>query len=113
MFPSIFSTAGSCAAATSSGSNNNSGGLNLHHASDSSDSGCALEEYTWVPNGLRPQQVRHPSAISPNISHWGVTKMYVRRRAEDSERLATVDTYSSSSGENPFIKTHLLRMKLD
>ena len=22
------------------------------------DSGCALEEYTWVPPGLRPEQVR-------------------------------------------------------
>lgn len=22
------------------------------------DSGCALEEYTWVPSGLRPEQVR-------------------------------------------------------
>ena len=31
--------------------------LNSHHGSDSSDSGCALEEYTWVPHGLRPQQV--------------------------------------------------------
>ena len=30
-----------------------------HHSSDSSDSGCALEEYAWVPHGLRPQQVRH------------------------------------------------------
>ncbi len=27
-------------------------------SSDSSDSGCALEEYTWFPPGLGPQQVR-------------------------------------------------------
>jgi hypothetical protein len=24
------------------------------------DSGCALEEYTWVPSGLRPEQVKPP-----------------------------------------------------
>lgn len=23
------------------------------------DSGCALEEYAWVPPGLKPEQVRH------------------------------------------------------
>lgn len=30
-----------------------------HHFlySDDSDSGCALEEYTWVPPGLKPEQV--------------------------------------------------------
>ena len=73
------STSGSCATtAPSTGSNNTSGGLNLHHASDSSDSGCALEEYTWVPNGLRPQQVRHGSFHITHCnftenSHWGVT----------------------------------------
>ena len=27
------------------------------HSDD--DSGCALEEYTWVPPGLKPDQVRH------------------------------------------------------
>ena len=29
----------------------------LAHSDD--DSGCALEEYTWVPPGLKPDQVRH------------------------------------------------------
>ena len=29
------------------------------HSDD--DSGCALEEYTWVPPGLKPDQVRFPS----------------------------------------------------
>lgn len=24
------------------------------------DSGCALEEYAWVPPGLKPEQVAHP-----------------------------------------------------
>ena len=27
------------------------------------DSGCALEEYTWVPPGLKPEQVRSLTAI--------------------------------------------------
>ena len=42
-------------------STTSSGGLpNIqNHPSDSSDSGCALEEYTWVPQGLRPQQVSY------------------------------------------------------
>jgi hypothetical protein len=30
--------------------------LQRHPQSDD-DSGCALEEYTWVPPGLRPDQV--------------------------------------------------------
>ena len=33
----------------------------LAHSDD--DSGCALEEYTWVPPGLKPDQV------SPNFFH--------------------------------------------
>ena len=28
------------------------------HSQSDDDSGCALEEYTWVPSGLRPDQVR-------------------------------------------------------
>ncbi|ODM94475.1 Protein prickle [Orchesella cincta] len=31
--------------------------VNHHFYSDDSDSGCALEEYTWVPPGLKPEQV--------------------------------------------------------
>nr|CAD7567498.1 unnamed protein product [Timema californicum] len=30
------------------------------HSQSDDDSGCALEEYTWVPPGLRPDQVSHP-----------------------------------------------------
>jgi len=29
------------------------------HSQSDDDSGCALEEYTWVPPGLRPDQVRN------------------------------------------------------
>lgn len=29
------------------------------HSQSDEDSGCALEEYTWVPPGLRPDQVMH------------------------------------------------------
>jgi len=31
------------------------------------DSGCALEEYTWVPPGLRPEQVRSCFCININF----------------------------------------------
>ena len=29
----------------------------LRHSHSDDDSGCALEEYTWVPPGLKPDQV--------------------------------------------------------
>lgn len=29
------------------------------HSQSDDDSGCALEEYTWVPPGLRPDQVSY------------------------------------------------------
>merc|ERR1711953_872284 len=38
---------------------------NQNHPSDSSDSGCALEEYTWVPQGLRPQQIQQYFSYIP------------------------------------------------
>ena len=28
-----------------------------HHVHSDNDSGCALEEYSWVPPGLKPDQV--------------------------------------------------------
>lgn len=31
------------------------------HSQSDDDSGCALEEYTWIPPGLRPDQVKSPS----------------------------------------------------
>lgn len=31
---------------------------NQRQSQSDDDSGCALEEYTWVPSGLRPEQVR-------------------------------------------------------
>ena len=37
---------------------------NCERASDD-DSGCALEEYTWVPPGLTPAQVRMVAFIPP------------------------------------------------
>ena len=33
--------------------------INQRHSQSDDDSGCALEEYTWVPPGLKPDQVRH------------------------------------------------------
>ena len=35
------------------------GGGGAPHSDD--DSGCALEEYTWVPPGLKPEQVSTPT----------------------------------------------------
>ena len=32
--------------------------INQRHSQSDDDSGCALEEYTWVPPGLKPDQVR-------------------------------------------------------
>ena len=32
----------------------------MRHSQSDDDSGCALEEYTWVPPGLKPDQVRTP-----------------------------------------------------
>jgi prickle len=37
----------------------------LRHSQSDDDSGCALEEYTWVPPGLKPDQV-----IKPIPSHF-------------------------------------------
>lgn len=31
---------------------------NQRQSQSDDDSGCALEEYTWIPSGLRPEQVR-------------------------------------------------------
>nr|CAD7395092.1 unnamed protein product [Timema poppensis] len=40
------------------------------HSQSDDDSGCALEEYTWVPPGLRPDQVSHPfSSFGPYAEH--------------------------------------------
>ena len=33
------------------------GDINQRHSHSDDDSGCALEEYTWVPPGLKPDQV--------------------------------------------------------
>lgn len=45
------------------------GGLPLdvqRHSQSDDDSGCALEEYTWVPPGLRPEQVSVFFLCDPN-----------------------------------------------
>ena len=33
--------------------------INQRHSHSDDDSGCALEEYTWVPPGLKPDQVNN------------------------------------------------------
>ncbi|OQR69034.1 hypothetical protein BIW11_12516 [Tropilaelaps mercedesae] len=39
------------------------------HRQSDDDSGCALEEYTWVPQGLKPEQVPvHSLALVPHTS---------------------------------------------
>ena len=44
-----------------SGQQNTSGKTRANLAHSDDDSGCALEEYTWVPPGLKPDQVRRPT----------------------------------------------------
>lgn len=45
----------------------NSAGFQRSSTSDD-DSGCALEEYSWVPPGLRPEQV--PQLVSYYSFHY-------------------------------------------
>lgn len=40
----------------------------LRHSQSDDDSGCALEEYTWVPPGLKPDQVRRDWNIFARIN---------------------------------------------
>ena len=40
--------------------------INQRHSQSDDDSGCALEEYTWVPPGLKPDQVRE-KRLSPLV----------------------------------------------
>ena len=52
-------TATPAAAAATAKTNNNSKGSRPNGPGQSDDdSGCALEEYTWEPPGLKPDQVR-------------------------------------------------------
>jgi len=41
------------------------------HSQSDDDSGCALEEYTWVPPGLRPDQVQQSVPRFRLCSFWG------------------------------------------
>ena len=45
------------------------------HSHSDDDSGCALEEYTWVPPGLKPDQVRTPSNRTPLCLPWNSSYM--------------------------------------
>lgn len=38
------------------------------HSQSDDDSGCALEEYTWVPPGLRPEQVCYFKHINGKLN---------------------------------------------
>lgn len=38
--------------------------IQQRHSQSDDDSGCALEEYTWIPPGLRPDQVRQIIMVS-------------------------------------------------
>lgn len=44
------------------------------HSISDDDSGCASEEYAWVPPGLKPEQVtrRHHPSCSPIVAHTGM-----------------------------------------
>ena len=45
------------ATSNSNATNNTANGPRQTLAHSDDDSGCALEEYTWVPPGLKPDQV--------------------------------------------------------
>ena len=45
--------------------------INQRHSQSDDDSGCALEEYTWVPPGLKPDQVSSVLRILPRPELWG------------------------------------------
>ena len=34
------------------------------------DSGCVLEEYTWIPPGLKPEQVRNMTSLKDVLTCW-------------------------------------------
>lgn len=38
------------------------------------DSGCVLEEYTWIPPGLKPDQVRHCAHRYPKSNSFHIFK---------------------------------------
>ena len=54
-----------------------SGDINQRHSHSDDDSGCALEEYTWVPAGLKPDQVRDEIGDIDRVmrpgKHWDLT----------------------------------------
>ena len=54
--------------------------INQRHSQSDDDSGCALEEYTWVPPGLKPDQVREIVSASCN-------KSYCSKSRDDIENL--------------------------
>ena len=41
--------------------------INQRQSHSDDDSGCALEEYTWVPQGLKPDQVRRGTCLQIKI----------------------------------------------
>ena len=69
MESSSTTNAGSSSAGTNSASGTGSGSdsvpmRQVAHGQSDDDSGCALEEYTWVPPGLKPDQVSQTYKIS-------------------------------------------------
>ena len=54
--------------------------INQRHSQSDDDSGCALEEYTWVPPGLKPDQVREIVSV-------GCNKSYCSKSRDDIENL--------------------------
>lgn len=47
------------------------------HSQSDDDSGCALEEYTWVPPGLRPDQVSSKRHTVKVLKSWFCYKQYL------------------------------------
>jgi hypothetical protein len=56
----------------------------LRHSQSDDDSGCALEEYTWVPPGLKPDQV-----IKPLQFHHFLEFFLKRERERETKKMRT------------------------
>lgn len=61
------------------------------------DSGCALEEYAWVPPGLRPEQVGFLKFSYINIHRWEHQKLPILTQTNTKCGLSSNEVTCASS----------------